>query len=109
VKIDVEGHELLVLRGGAGLIQKNRPVILFEQHPRDFDQSGHSVVIEHLRSMSYSRFAVVTRSGLLPAASAGVLARICGLVKRMCFGYKMKLERIDVLKTGFYPIVVALP
>lgn len=40
IKIDVEGAELGVLRGSENLISKNRPVIMFESGPAQYDGLG---------------------------------------------------------------------
>ncbi len=42
LKIDVEGAELLVLRGGEQTIRRCRPVILFESTPRGCELFGYS-------------------------------------------------------------------
>ena len=38
IKLDVEGMENEVLKGGAELIQKNRPILFFERHKTDYGQ-----------------------------------------------------------------------
>jgi FkbM family methyltransferase len=43
IKVDVEGADLLVLRGGARTIEKFRPVILAEFNPYWMRQIGQSV------------------------------------------------------------------
>ena len=40
IKIDVEGQELAVLRGGAGILRKYRPVLLIECHCGSWEQLG---------------------------------------------------------------------
>lgn len=42
IKIDVEGAELSVLRGGAELICRHRPVLLFESGPEGYERFGHA-------------------------------------------------------------------
>jgi FkbM family methyltransferase len=49
VKIDVEGMELEVLRGAAGLIEKRRPVLYVENDRKE----KSAALIEHLRSARY--------------------------------------------------------
>lgn len=53
IKIDVEGHEIKVLRGAANLIKKQKPVILFEQNAGEI-KNGTSESIEFLKSCGYS-------------------------------------------------------
>ena len=43
IKIDVEGSEFDVLRGGIGLIEAKRPLILFEDQPTNLKQHGIAV------------------------------------------------------------------
>jgi FkbM family methyltransferase len=56
VKIDVEGAELGVLRGGGTLLDKCRPTILFESAPDPSDASGHTKkdLFDFLASHKYS-------------------------------------------------------
>jgi len=109
IKIDVEGHELNVLRGATRLIRKNRPVILFEQHAGDFDSTGRSEVIEYLRSQSYSKFAIVKRGHGKAVANKHSVARAFGLLQRLCLGYSMSLELVNDVPPGFHSAVLALP
>jgi FkbM family methyltransferase len=111
LKVDVEGHELKVLKGATGIIRREKPVILFEQHPVDFDSSGRSAVVQYLRSLSYSSFAVVSRS---PSAVAGrgpaaFVGRAVSAVRRLVFGYEMNLRIVEELSPGFHPAILALP
>lgn len=52
IKIDVEGFETQVIEGAAQSIRKFKPVIAFEQWPKDFINS-HSSAIELLTEMGY--------------------------------------------------------
>ena len=52
VKIDVEGFEANVIKGGLSLIEKHRPIIVFEQHKIDF--VGNSTeTIDYLHELGY--------------------------------------------------------
>lgn len=51
VKLDVEGHEAAVLRGGVKFLQASQPVILFEAHAQDFEKTMEEVEI--MRSLGY--------------------------------------------------------
>jgi len=55
VKIDTEGHELEVLRGGVQTIEKYHPVILFEYSPRTWEASGTRLeeAVKLLDSLGY--------------------------------------------------------
>lgn len=56
IKIDVEGHELLMLRGAELTIRKNKPLIVFEQLAGEFD-AGTSECVELLKHYGYRNFA----------------------------------------------------
>jgi hypothetical protein len=56
LKIDVEGHEAEVLRGGRGTIEQYRPIVLFEYLP-EFDQrsqGGGAALFEFFESRGYT-------------------------------------------------------
>jgi len=55
VKIDVEGHEERAIRGMAGLLSEQKPLILFEQN-EDVIKGGTTASIELLRSLGYAHF-----------------------------------------------------
>jgi FkbM family methyltransferase len=71
IKIDAEGAELDILKGGEKLIQKFRPFITLEVHPKSFDDCrstmtelyetivryGYSVCMEH-RKLSIQEFCL---------------------------------------------------
>lgn len=44
IKIDVEGFETRVLQGAEATIKMHRPVVVFEQHARDFGENGSSAI-----------------------------------------------------------------
>ncbi len=65
MKIDVEGHELSVLKGAAGVLARCRPVVLFEQQPGDISDAS-SATIDWLRAHGYDRFYEVRSFPSLP-------------------------------------------
>jgi FkbM family methyltransferase len=66
MKIDVEGGELPVLQGAAGLIGRFRPIIICEVEPRRTAQWGYDAgaILKALEKMDY-RWRSVTRDGRL--------------------------------------------
>ena len=66
-KIDVEGHELEVLKGGRCVcLQKHRPLFLIEVSPYAY-QGRFEAVIEYLANCAYVGFVLTKdRSGLQP-------------------------------------------
>lgn len=108
LKIDVEGHELSVLKGSINLLKKNMPVILFEQHLTDFDENGNNRVVDFLQELSYQKFAIIKRSheGIL---GGGLIGRISKHLYRLLLGYEIKLETVKKIQPGTYPVILALP
>jgi len=64
VKMDVEGTEPLVLRGGAGTFARCRPVLLSEFFPQALDGSpgGATGYLEALRGLGYTLSVIGNRS-----------------------------------------------
>jgi FkbM family methyltransferase len=62
IKLDIEGAETAALRGGATMIQKNKPAIALEVflRPTDNDRSA----VEQLKHYGYSMYAI-TDTGLV--------------------------------------------
>lgn len=58
IKIDVEGHELNVLKGGRNTIKKNSPLLLIE-----FQGEHRNEIINFVKSLLYDKFYVVKRTG----------------------------------------------
>jgi FkbM family methyltransferase len=106
IKMDIEGHELKALKGAQALITRTRPIILFEQQPRDF-VDGRSEVIELLRGMGYARFATV---GKRPRFGRHPLARwFLTPLARLLVGESIAAEVHRHIKPDFYFFLVALP
>ena len=58
IKIDVEGHEIQVLRGAAGIIKAQKPLIIIEVLSREIID-GHSECLDYLNEIGYNRFESV--------------------------------------------------
>lgn len=67
VKLDVEGAEVRVLRGGADILRRSRPTMLVELNPpclARFDTS-EAELLDTLRSIGF-KIHRANRSGLVP-------------------------------------------
>ncbi len=60
IKIDVEGGELAVLRGARKLLQEHRPIILYEEFERGYQQFGYTIqdTRAYLRDFGYELLAI---------------------------------------------------
>ncbi|HEY6417298.1 MAG TPA: FkbM family methyltransferase [Acidimicrobiales bacterium] len=64
IKIDVEGHELEVLRGGEQLLRRDEPVLLVEIEQRHLgDTRTVAEVIEYLNGLGYGAYFRIDGSG----------------------------------------------
>lgn len=102
VKIDVEGHEPAALRGAMAMLQRDRPVVVFEQHPHDINAAGASPTMEVLRQAGYTRWWTLESR---PAGSS----RTLNLLRRLLFGEVHRFVECERLDRRFHSMVVALP
>ena len=58
VKIDIEGFEVHALRGASELLQKTRPMMIIEVHPKRLEHLGESVseLFEITEAAGYQHF-----------------------------------------------------
>jgi FkbM family methyltransferase len=54
LKMDVEGHELSLLKGATEFLVTHKPIVIFEMLDRDFVNGNNSY--EYLKSLGYSNF-----------------------------------------------------
>lgn len=108
IKIDIEGHEYKALCGAEQIIRKDRPVILFEQHPHDFE-AGRSRVIDLLRSYGYQKFAAVETQPRPPHGLGAFLGKVYAITGALLTGGTMSVVLKEKFNTGFYPFIIAIP
>jgi len=65
IKVDVEGHELAVLRGAEEILQRHHPLLLIESEERHAGPGGVARVLRHLADRRYDGY-FIRRSQLLP-------------------------------------------
>lgn len=108
VKIDVEGHELSVLKGGKEILTRDKPVILFEQQVENFT-NGQSLVYEYLKSIGYTKFAIVKATPDVSVAIPKVMRSLAVIMLRLIFGLSYEVQLIKDLTVDSYPFIIALP
>ena len=104
IKIDVEGHELDVLRGSVETIEAARPVIVFEQR-EDEIECGSSAVIDFLRGRRYAFYTIENNFYLGPH----IFARRVSLLLRLFFGFRKTIAKTDYFKKRFHDMIIAVP
>lgn len=112
IKIDVEGHEFQVLRGGEGVILRDQPIIVFEQHASDFDGGG-SRTIACLRSLGYRDFYTIQRVVRDRIKSPiKLVRRLWSLwvhLRWLSEGLVYSVTKMDSFERKFYNFIFAVP
>jgi len=101
MKIDVEGHEVAVLRGARAMLERDHPVVVFEQTAEDITD-GCSPAMAVLREAGYSRWWTLEFQPSGPW-------RWLNLARRLLFGEAHRFVECDRLDKRFHSMVVALP
>ncbi|MBD7988325.1 FkbM family methyltransferase [Luteimonas sp. Sa2BVA3] len=60
LKIDVEGHEISVLKGLSGVLREHHPIVLFESHGAT-GATGSDEVVRFLKEHGFGHFYVIER------------------------------------------------
>ncbi|ULQ46702.1 FkbM family methyltransferase [Flagellatimonas centrodinii] len=100
VKIDVEGHELSVLKGMTGLLAKHRPIVLFESHGARGD-SGSDAIADHLNSIGYANYYVIER------VRSPYGSKLLRAIYRIAKGQELSLRQVDRPEDRPYSLVIA--
>ena len=103
IKIDVEGHEINVLRGAKKIIKSNKPIILFEQGANEF-YNGTSEAIDYLSSLNYSFYSLKRRFFF----GENIIARILSITLRAIFGDQLSFVETKKFPKNFYDIILAV-
>lgn len=103
MKIDVEGFEAKVLKGGEAFILANEPVIVLEQHWDDF--SGDTTPsIELLKQFNYK--ICWQQNG---SEYKSRLTRLFYNLVELLTGRKHKIVTASSVPPGFHPMLIAVP
>jgi FkbM family methyltransferase len=94
MKIDVEGHELLVLNGAKNMIKNNLPIILIEIEQRHIDFPIENV-FSYLESFGYCGYFYFSKR-LQPLSKLSIY----NYQKNQC--YKLQKKRIKTINNFFF-------
>jgi FkbM family methyltransferase len=107
LKLDVEGHELHALRGAERLIERSRPVVMFEQSSDEI-AGGTSPAVDWLRARGYARFYEVRSVPGVPRAWRFRGRMMVNGVLRLVLGERQRVVEIGRFERGEYPLVMAV-
>lgn len=96
IKIDVEGHELLVMQGLKELLLEDQPVVAFEAN----DLSRNEALLSFMKNIGYDNFLALDTK---PSIKNPIL-RFLFLT---AFGAKYQLKQVVSLKSRKYSLVFA--
>jgi FkbM family methyltransferase len=103
IKMDVEGFEPKVLRGGLNTITKHWPLIVLEQHETDFKE-GDSESISMLRDVGYKFCWHQSGTG-----SRNIFVRRIFNFTEMFAGRTHKVVTSESVPPGNYSMLIAVP
>ena len=104
IKIDVEGHELNVLKGAKSIILTNMPAILFEQQASEIID-GSSSVIEYLKKLGYEFFTIKKNF----YCGDSVIAKLVCFACRSLFGERLDFVKVKSFRKTYYDMILAIP
>lgn len=105
IKIDIEGHEFQALRGAKEVLRKNKPVVLFEQHPDDI-HNHTSDVIEFLKAENYEFFIIENRYKF----GKNIFTKSISFLARLFLGFqKIIIKSDNIFKKRLYEMIIAIP
>jgi FkbM family methyltransferase len=110
IKIDVQGHELQVIRGLANTLQKQSPLIVFEQEAQEI-LAGSSATLEEIRRAGYPYlYAIEPRRSRLSRYLPTKLRVPLELLEIMLRGdgwNHASIRTVDKLEKRQYPMLLA--
>lgn len=104
IKIDVERHELNVLKGAKATISREMPAILFEQSAAEIID-GSSPVIEYLDNIGYEFFVIKKNFDF----GDNLISKIFSLACRSLFGERLDFVKAKTFRKKFYDMILAMP
>jgi hypothetical protein len=104
IKLDVEGSELSVLKGGVITLTKFKPAIIFEQNSWDTTNALNTAA-HYLESLGY-KFLLLSDASLHEHRSK--IAKVWLVLMRLMKGSRIKVQNVDkVVPTVSVPMIIA--
>ncbi len=103
IKIDVEGHELNVLKGMSKYIKKYKPIIVFECQEKEIF-NGTSKVIKFLKGKNYKNFYSIEN---YIENNVSFLDKLMFIFKYLFFERKKYIVKKKIFKKKFYNFIIA--
>ena len=108
IKIDVEGHELKVIKGALNVIKNNKPIILFEHHLQNF-KSNYSPTINFLKKNGYKKFAIVASNPRISIFDSFITKLFKNITHFWLNNMSFTVSLEDKIKPDYYPFIIAIP
>lgn len=103
IKIDVEGHELNVLKGMVKTLKKSNPIIIFESQKNEII-NGTSRTINFLKSKGYSKFYSIEN---YPNTNINIFHKFVYYIRFIFFSRKKYIVRKKKFESKFYTFIIA--
>ncbi|WP_114765997.1 FkbM family methyltransferase [Vibrio rhodolitus] len=107
IKIDVEGMEYQVLQGSLSIIEKNKPVIIFEQSVSDFIDGGNDTLSTLLlKNIGYTIYWISSEDDEV----SNKWVRRINKLQKIVFNKESRIDIVtgDVIPARFHHMLVAI-
>ncbi|MBT1705496.1 FkbM family methyltransferase [Chryseosolibacter indicus] len=78
IKIDIEGAELMALRGGLNTIKKFRPIVMLELNQKTYEAAGYTIEDIHIffKELNYQSYSIERRGKISKCESMPLFGNI---------------------------------
>ena len=107
IKIDVEGHELEVMIGAKSLINRDKPLLIFE-HNIEINKEQTLKINDFLEQIGYVIYLIQPNFNLF----SNGFSKLIGGMMRFFFGEKLIFQKTDKLPHNNFPgfqLILAIP
>ena len=107
MKIDLEGHELEIIKGTEKTILQSQPLIMLDQFPCEFEE-GPSSTIDYLKTLGYELFAVMEKMPNMQIGNFQILSIVANALAALMFGERKELKLKRRFSERYYQFILAL-